>query len=147
MRSTSLLPSSRRMAPNQRSAFTLIELLLVMIILGILAAIIVPSYVGRSEKAKKDAAVADISNLDAVISQFETDVGRFPASLQELLEEPTNVKAGSWQGPYIKTHQLPMDKWGKPYVYECPGQHNPKSFDLYVDGKEGEPDNLNNWSK
>ena len=129
--------------------FTLIELLLVMAILAILAAVVVPKFVGRAEQAKKDAARADISHIKLALNMFNTDTGRFPTSeegLQALIEAPGNIKAGAYHGPYLDNHKLPVDPWGKPYIYTIPGQHNPNEYDLYVDGHDGDPDNLNNWS-
>jgi general secretion pathway protein G len=138
------------LAQHHRRAFTLIELLLVMVILGILAAVVVPKFVGRADQAKKDAARADISHLGTALNTFEVDIGRFPTGdegLQALIEAPSGIKEGSWHGPYVDNHKVPTDPWGKPYLYACPGQHNTKGFDLSADGHDSDPDNLNNWTQ
>jgi general secretion pathway protein G len=128
--------------------FTLIELLLVMVILAILAAVVVPKLVGRSDQAKIAAAKSDISNLESALSTFEVDTGRFPSSdegLGALLTAPGNVGA-NWHGPYVQ--HPPKDPWGQPYVYVYPGQHNPQGFDLYTTkgGQDTSGNELNNWN-
>jgi len=121
------------------SAFTLIELLLVMVILAILAAVIVPKFTGRTEQARTTRAVSDIANLNTALTAFETDNGRFPTSaegLQALVEKPSG-DLPNWKTSYIA--KLPMDPWEHPYVYRCPGNNN-KEYDLYsaggTDGKQ-----------
>ena len=133
---------------KNRNAFTLIELLLVLVILGVLALVVVPKFAGRSEEARKTAAQTDISMLEGQIDIFEQDVGRFPSNeegLGALVAQPGN--APKWKGPYIK-RGVPKDPWGNPYVYRYPGTHNPNGYDLYStgpDGREGN-DDIDNWS-
>jgi general secretion pathway protein G len=128
---------------NRSSAFTLIELLLVLVILGVLALVVVPKFAGRSEEARKTAARTDISMLEGQIDIFEQDCGRFPSNdeaLAALVSQPPN--APKWKGPYIK-RGVPKDPWGNPYVYRYPGTHNVNSYDLYStgpDGREGNDD-------
>ncbi len=130
-------------------AFTLIELLLVLVILGVLAAIVVPKLAGRSEDAKIKAARADISILEGLLDQLEIDCSRYPTTeegLRLLVESPGNLEG--WRGPYVK-RGLPTDPWNRPYTYTYPGTNNPGSFDLYSfgpDGREG-GDDINNWTK
>ena len=132
----------------RRRAFTLIELLLVLVILGVLALVVVPKFAGRSEEARKTAARTDISMLEGQIDIFEQDVGRFPSndeSLGALVTQPPN--APKWKGPYIK-RGVPKDPWGNEYVYRYPGTHNVNSYDLYSlgpDGREG-GDDIDNWT-
>lgn len=132
--------------PN--AGFTLIELLLVLVILGVLAALVVPRFTGRAEQAKNTAAKADIANISTALNAFEVDCGRFPTSeqgLAALMQAPPGVKG--WQRPYLE--RLLNDPWGNPYVYRCPGQHNVDSFDLYSygsDGQDGGGDDIDNWS-
>ena len=143
-----------RISTRQRSiaerAFTLIELLLVLVILAALAAVVVPKFTKRSEQARITAARTDIANLEVALDAFEVDTGRYPTTeegLEALVEEPANVKG--WMGPYIK-RGVPKDPWGNPYVYEQPGQRNEKGYDLHCfgpDGKDGGDDDITNWSE
>ena len=132
------------------SAFTLIELLLVLVILGVLAAVIVPKFTNRSKQARITAARTDISNLEVALDAFEIDAGRYPTteeSLSALIEEPPDVP--EWHGPYIK-RGVPKDPWGSPYVYTCPGTHNTKGYDLHSlgpDARDGGEDDIDNWSE
>jgi general secretion pathway protein G len=140
-------PRRRRQA---RRAFTLIELLLVVTILGILAAIVVPRMVGRGEDAKKAAAVTQISGFKTALNTFEVDNGYFPKGangLQDLIQQPRDAQ--NWHGPYMDSDSIPLDPWGHPYVYTCPGKHNPSSFDIVSagpDGQLGGDDDIGNWT-
>jgi len=133
-----------------RRAFTLIELLLVLVILATLAAVIVPRFTRRSEQARITAARADIASLEVALDAFEVDTGRYPTTeegLGALLEAPSDVTG--WHGPYIK-RGLPKDPWGRPYIYKCPGDHNTTGYDLYSygpNGQEGGGDDIDNWSE
>ena len=143
--------TDRRMRTPRRSAFTLIELLLVLVILAVLAAVVVPKFTGRSEQARKAAAKTDISMLETALENFEVDSGRYPTTeegLGVLIQPPAQVKA--WHGPYIKQNYLPKDPWGNPYVYRFPGQNNVSSYDLASlgpDGSEGGGDDVDNWTQ
>jgi general secretion pathway protein G len=138
-----------RFIRQTRNAFTLIELLLVMVILVVLAAVVVPKFTGRSEQARVAAATTDVNNLDNAVELFEQDAGRYPATdegLSVLVNQPANVKV--WHGPYIKKG-VPTDPWGNPYVYRYPGTQNQSGFDLYSmgpDGRDGGTDDITNWS-
>ena len=126
--------------------FTLIEILLVMTIIAILAAIVIPKMVGRSEQARQTAAHADLSSIKTALDAYEVDNGFYPKGLQDLIQQPGNAK--NWHGPYLES--LPQDPWGNPYVYTYPGRHNPSGFDIYSagpDGKAGNDDDIGNWSK
>jgi len=148
--------SLARRATNARAqgiaarAFTLIELLLVLVILATLAALVVPKYAGQSQKAKLKAAAVDISNIEGAIDTFEIGCGRFPTTeegLQALVQPPMSVKG--WEGPYLK-RGMPKDPWDNPYIYRYPGQHNVNGYDLYSfgpDGQEGGGDDIDNWSQ
>ncbi|MCY2954371.1 MAG: type II secretion system major pseudopilin GspG [Planctomycetota bacterium] len=132
-----------------RQAFTLIELLLVLVILSVLAAVVVPKFTNRSEQARNTTAKTGIAILEGQLDVFETDAGRPPTTeegLAALVEQPPNVK--SWNGPYIK-RGVPKDPWGNDYAYRCPGQHNISGYDLFSmgpDGREGGNDDIDNWS-
>ena len=129
-----------------RQAFTLIELLLVLVILAVLAAVVVPKFVGRSEQARITAAKTQIASFETSLTSFEVDCGRFPTTdegLTALVVQPQNVK--DWKG-YMKS--VPKDPWGNAYVYKYPGVHNPSEYDIYSlgpDGREGN-DDVTNWT-
>jgi general secretion pathway protein G len=130
-------------------AFTLIELLLVLVILGILAAIVVPKFAGRTEEARVTAAKTQISSFSTALDAFEVDNGYYPKGrngLTDLVQPPRDAK--NWHGPYLK--EIPKDPWGNDYVYECPGRHNAGSYDLMsmgFDGRAGGDDDVTNWQQ
>jgi general secretion pathway protein G len=128
------------------AGFTLIEILLVVIIIGILVSLVAPRLAGRSEEARKQAAHADIEGgLSLALDLYEVDNGRYPARLDDLVGKPSD--APNWKGPYIKKG-LPKDPWGTPYVYRNPGSHNASSYDLFSTGpdkQEGSQDDIVNW--
>jgi general secretion pathway protein G len=132
-------------ASTLQRAFTLVEMLLVITIIGILAALVIPKMVGRSEQARLAAAHADISSIKTALDAYEVDNGFYPKGLQDLIQQPSNAR--NWHGPYLDN--LPVDPWGNPYVYAFPGRHNPSGFDLYSvgpDGKAGTADDIGNWT-
>ncbi|MGV3772910.1 MAG: type II secretion system major pseudopilin GspG [Verrucomicrobiales bacterium] len=137
--------------PSQRPerGFTLIELLLVLVILGILAAIVVPKFSGRTEEAKQTAARTQISTFGTALDSFEIDNGYYPKGkngLQDLITQPRDAQ--SWKGPYLKS-EIPNDPWGRPYIYESPGKNNTSSYDIMsmgADGRAGGDDDVTNWS-
>lgn len=135
---------------NGQSAFTLVEMLLVLVILATLAAIVVPKFSGRSEQAKVTAAQTQIANFEIVLDAFEVDNGFYPKGrdgLRDLVQQPSEAK--NWRGPYLK-QEIPLDPWGNEYVYENPGKRNPNGYDLYSlgpDGRSGNDDDITNWTK
>jgi general secretion pathway protein G len=141
-----------RLGRNARAqrGFTLVELLLVLVILGTLAAIVVPKFSGRTEQARKTAATTQISNFGVALDAFEVDCGYYPkgkSGLQDLVVQPRDEN--NWKGPYIKG-DVPLDPWGNEYIYECPGRHNDKSYDLMsmgIDGRVGGDDDICNWQQ
>ncbi len=132
---------------RKRSGFTLIELILVITIIGVLAAMVVPRFVGRSEEARKARSKADIASIGTALDLYELDIGEYPTSLEDLAgrEPPTGVEANQWNGPYLKKG-LPKDPWGRTYVYNAQSQRG-QDFDLYSLGKDGQPgnDDITNW--
>jgi general secretion pathway protein G len=133
-----------------RRGFTLVELLLVLTILAILASIVIPNLIGRTEEARRVAARTEISTLVAALSLFEVDNGYFPRGadgLQPLITKPRDAQT-TWKGPYLQTDKVPLDPWKHPYIYEIPGKHNPASFDVYTKGKDalGGTNTIGNWS-
>ncbi len=135
-------------ARHKHLGFTLVELLLVLVILAVLAAVVVPKFTNRTEQARVTAAQADVSALEGALDLFEIDVGRYPTSdegLAALTNQPGSVK--NWKGPYLK-RDVPNDPWGNKYVYVCPGVHSKAGYDLYSygpDGQEGN-DDIDNWT-
>jgi general secretion pathway protein G len=122
-----------------RSGFTLIEVLVVMIILTILAAVVVPRVIGRTEDARRARAVSDIESFGTALDMFKADNGEYPTTqegLQALRVAPTSVK--NWNGPYLKKALAP-DPWGNDYIYTSPGEHNTDSYDLSSLGADGQP--------
>ncbi len=119
------------------NGFTLLELLVVMVIIGLLAGLVAPRYFGQVGKSQVKVAAAQIDSLDKALVQFRLDADRFPTSeegLSALNEQPTDVV--SWYGPYLKK-AVPADPWGRPFLYKEPGEHG--DFDLYTLGKDGRP--------
>ena len=128
------------------SAFPLVALMLVVTIIGILAALVIPRIAGKSEQARVTAAHADIyGGIKTALDSYEVDNGFYPKSLQDLIQQPSNAR--NWHGPYLDT--LPIDPWNNPYVYYYPGKHNPTGYDLLSvgpDGKEGTDDDIVSWT-
>ncbi len=129
--------------------FTLVELMLVVIIIGILVAMVAPRLTGKSQQARIAASQADINaHLSTALDLFELGVGRFPTT-QEGLAALRTAPSGAtgWKGPYLK-RDVPKDPWGKKYAYRSPGQHNREDYDLFSygpDGVEGGDDDVTNW--
>ena len=119
--------------------FTLVELLVVLAILGMLAALVGPQVLNQLGGAKSKSAAIQISDLEQALEIYKLDVGRFPNSsqgLEALVRQPSGVKG--WNGPYLKKGELPMDPWGNPYEYRYPGQGGgPEITSLGADGRPG----------
>ena len=124
---------------RSRRGFTLVELLLVLVILGILASLVLPKFTGRTEQARVTAAQTQISTFGTALDAFEVDTGSYPRGqdgLNQLVAAPADVP--NWRGPYLKS-DIPADPWGRPYIYECPGRLNPAGYDLRSMGPDGQP--------
>ena len=130
--------------------FTLVEIMLVVIIIGVLAAMVVPRFAGQSDRARVARAKADIAIIGQALDLYELDVSSYPDSLEALVqrEAPSSLEgeaADQWNGPYLKKG-LPKDPWHRPYRYSVESQHN-QDYDLYslgADGQQGH-DDVTNW--
>lgn len=122
---------------HREAGFTLIELMIVLFILGLLAALVAPRLMGRVGKAKQKTALAQIQLLGTALDLYHLDVGRYPTDaegLKALRDRPDNAPA--WGGPYLDK-PVPKDPWGRDYIYKFPGEHGP--YDLYSLGADGQP--------
>ncbi len=135
---------------NQKG-FTLIELIVVVIIIGLLAGLVVPQFIKQEEKATAKAAKAQVELFGTALDTFRLDVGRYPTTqegLQALNQKPGGVDR--WDGPYLKK-DVPPDPWGKPYIYKSPGDHGPYDIISYgadgVAGGEGVNEDVNSWTR
>ena len=131
--------------PKLSAAFTLIEIMVVVIILGILAATIIPQFMGTTQDAKISAAKSQVAELESAVERFYIQMDRYPTpdeGLKVLVDPPSNDDDKKWRGPYIK--QLRDDPWGHPYQYAYPGTHHATSFDLWSAGVDGKAD-IGNW--
>jgi len=111
--------------------FTLIEILVVMAIIGMLAVMVAPNIFNQQAGAQRDAALSQISSLEAALDTYRLDVGEYPDSLEGLIENDSGRAA--WNGPYLR-REVPMDPWGNEYIYESEG----RSFTLVSYGPDGE---------
>lgn len=139
--------SARR---RRQAGFTLVELLVVLVILGLVAAIAAPNLIRYLGGAKTDAAKVQIERLSTVLDLYRLEVGAYPTQqegLRALVEKPNG--AARWNGPYLKKADALVDPWGKPYVYRYPGRNG--EFDLIslgadgAEGGEGENQDLTSW--
>ncbi|MBX2851255.1 MAG: type II secretion system major pseudopilin GspG [Phycisphaeraceae bacterium] len=135
---------------TRSAGFSILELLLVLVILGILAGIVGVRFAGQSGKAKVTAAKTQLENLKTAMTRYNIDVTDFPTAqqgLEALSEQPNGVRDEDWDGPYLD-EKITEDPWGNPWQYAYPGTHN-NDFDLYSygpDGKQGGDDDIKNWS-
>ena len=119
-----------------KTGFTLIELMIVVVILGLLATIVMPRILDRPEQARRMKARVDIRNIESALGLFKTDTGRFPTTSEglEVLVSDPGIKGYNSDGYLDK---VPLDPWGNKYIYLCPGVHS-KDYDLESYGKDGE---------
>lgn len=134
---------------SRHLGFTLLELLVVMVIIGLLASYVGPRFFAQIGKSETKTARIQIEGLEKALDQYRLDTGHYPSNdqgLQALNERPANE--ARWAGPYLKK-AIPPDPWGNPYIYKFPGEHG--EFDLLSYGKDGVPggsgesEDITNW--
>lgn len=148
-------PHSLRLAfRKNQHGFTLIELMVVIIILGVLAGLIIPRVMGRPDEARQTKARMQIESLESALKLYKLDNSVYPSTeqgLKALVETPTvgNIPRNWRQGGYLDKGRVPKDPWGNDFVYVSPGSHS--DFDLICQGADGEPGgdgankDINNW--
>lgn len=130
--------SARRQRPRAQLGFTLIEIMVVVIILGILAAIVAPNVIGRVGDAQMSAARQDIRSIENALKLYRLDNFSYPTTeqgLEALSSRPADPNLTRWKGPYID--RVPVDPWGNEYLYLSPGQRG--EIDVYTLGRDGRP--------
>lgn len=146
--------SGFKKSKNGKSGFTLIELMVVVVIIGILAGLIVPRIMGSDDKAREAKAKMQIESIETALKLYKLDNGAYPTTeqgLRALVETPTvgNLAKNWRQGGYLEKGRIPKDPWGNEFIYICPGKHG--DFDLSSLGADGEPGgdgkykDINNW--
>ena len=132
------MPNSHRRQPSARSrGFTLLELLVVLVVLGLLVSIVGPRYFNQLGKSESKAAQAQLASIAKALDLYRIDMGRYPSTeqgLDALTAAPANEPR--WRGPYLQK-TVPADPWGRAYVYKAPGEKG--EFDLLSLGKDGSP--------
>jgi len=139
----------------QRAGFTLIEVIVVILVLGLLAALVAPNVVRHMGTARDATARSQIALLGTALDAYRLDTGDYPTTeqgLDALVAEPgTAPVPATWRGPYLEKLRLPVDPWGRRYLYRYPGEHRAWSYDLWSPGRdgreggEGEDADINNW--
>lgn len=135
--------------PRRRSerGLTLVELLVVLLIIGLIAAFAVPQVMNYLGGARRDSAEVQVNQLSGILDLYRLDTGRYPEDLEALVEQPSD--ADGWNGPYVRKADALIDPWGEAYVYRMPGEHG--RFDLMSlgadgrEGGEGEDADIVNW--
>ena len=134
---------------KSEAGMTLMELIVVMIVIGMLAAVAGPKIYDQMGKSKKNIARLQINEFESMLGIYSFDVGRFPTTyegLHALIQNPTGIN--SWDGPYMKNKQeVPLDPWSRPYIYKSPGE-NGADYDICsagADGVEGTSDDICSW--
>ena len=135
---------------RRRRAFTFLEIILVVTIIGILMSIVGPRLVGRTKQAKIGAARQQMDAIKTALLAFEIDTSELPSGsdgLRALIQRPSSVHEDDWNGPYLENRRVPTDAWGEPFIYTFPSQHM-GDFDLASKGPdrtEGTDDDITNW--
>ena len=121
--------------PSPRSGFTLIELIVVIALVAVLAAVVAPNLLGKASDANRKAAVIQLEKISNSVELYRLETGRYPETLSDLVTRPQGVER--WNGPYIRKLSLLKDPWGNDLVMRRPGEHGP--FDLVSYGGDGQP--------
>ena len=131
-----------RVAPAGSGGFTLLELLVVIIVLGLLAGLVAPRIIGRVSEARTATARTQIELLVVALDNYHLDNGSYPTTAQGLAALRTKPASEpvprNWRGPYLRK-DVPLDPWDRPYVYRSPGEQTPGGFDLLSYGRDGQP--------
>jgi len=131
-----------RLSTTLRGGFTLIEILVVIIVIGLLAGLVGPRILGRVSEAKTATARTQIELMGVALDNYRLDNGAYPTTeqgLPALQEKPAREPASlNWRGPYLKK-TVPLDPWGRAYSYTSPGEHSPGGYDLWTLGRDGQP--------
>ena len=141
----------KRSFQKSSAGFTLIEIMVVVVVIGILAATIIPQFMGTTHDARVSTAKSNIAELESALERFYIHMDRRPTTEEGLkvLVEPPSGEEKKWRGPYVKL--VRPDPWGNPYQYRNPGVRHPSSFDLWsrgadnADGGEGDGADIGNW--
>jgi general secretion pathway protein G len=134
--------NNNRSVRLRQQGFTLVELLLVLVILGILAAIVLPKFTNRTKQAQIAATQTQIAAFKTALDAYEVDNGGYPRGKNGL--QPRDAQ--NWHGPYLSSDAIPKDPWLNEYIYECPGRHNPSSYDISSLGPPGDNMVIGNWT-
>ena len=129
-----------RPRPRGQEGFTLLELLIVVIILGLLAALVGGNLFKTMDKSKSQIAKIQIEQLAGPLKQFRLDVGRYPTTdegLQALISPPEGEELPGWNGPYLEKKVVPKDPWNRPYIYRSPGEQ--AEYEIISLGRDGKP--------
>jgi general secretion pathway protein G len=139
---------------RRQAGFTLIEVMVVVIILGLLAAIVMPRLVGQTDKARYEQARIQMRILEDALKRYKLENGRFPTTsqgLQALVQQPSSGAQNWPQGGYLDKPEVPQDPWGNDYIYVSPGQHGP-DYDIMslgadgIEGGDGFDKDIQSWS-
>lgn len=125
---------------KKRGGFTLLELIVVIIVLGLLVGLVAPQIFGRVGEARTTTAKTQMALIATALDNFRLDNGNYPTTaqgLQSLRQKPTiNPIPFNWKGPYLRK-EVPLDPWGKAYEFRSPGVRNPSGYDLMSFGRDG----------